>query len=131
MSQLTNLTLYHLDQYAEEHGHSVLRLPPYHCHFNAIEMVWSECKRFYDEEIIKTRSTVDDVLKIWNMAIKKVSAEHWKNYVAHTEKVINAAWETEKKIDVIDVEPVIINTNGDSDSDSSDFDSDNCEDENM
>jgi transposase len=77
--------VYRLDQYAEEHGHSVLRSPPYHCHFNAIEMVWSECKRFYDEEIIKTRSTVDDVLKIWNMAIKKVSAEHWKNYVAHTE----------------------------------------------
>jgi hypothetical protein len=65
------------------------------------------------------------------MAIKKVSAEHWKNYVAHTEKVISAAWETKKKIDVIDVEPMIINTNGDSDSDSSDFDSDNCEDENM
>jgi hypothetical protein len=31
--------IYHLDQYAEELGHSVLRLPPYHCHFNAIEMV--------------------------------------------------------------------------------------------
>ncbi|KAF2887904.1 hypothetical protein ILUMI_18268 [Ignelater luminosus] len=37
--------VYHLDEYDEQHGHCVLRLPPYHCHFNTIEIVWSKTKR--------------------------------------------------------------------------------------
>ena len=27
--------LYQLDHYAQEHGDCVVRLPPYHCHFNS------------------------------------------------------------------------------------------------
>ncbi|GLV40897.1 hypothetical protein CBL_08471 [Carabus blaptoides fortunei] len=30
---------------------NVLRLPPYHCQFNAIEEVWSQCKRYYDNHV--------------------------------------------------------------------------------
>jgi transposase len=36
---------YELDQVANERGHQVIRLPPYHCHFNPIELVWAQVKR--------------------------------------------------------------------------------------
>lgn len=36
---------YVIDHLASESGFTVLRLPPYHCEYNAIEQVWSELKR--------------------------------------------------------------------------------------
>ncbi|KAF2891219.1 hypothetical protein ILUMI_14955 [Ignelater luminosus] len=87
--------VYHLDEYDEQHGHCVLRLPPYHCHFNTIEMVWSETKRHYDANIKKTSSTATEVLNIWTQAIERVIVSHGKSYVQHTERVILSAWETE------------------------------------
>lgn len=112
--------LYHLDNYAQSWGHQVLRLAPYHCHFNAIEMVWSETKRKYDEEIKHTNSSPTEVLATWNKVIDSIPAEHWKNYVTHTEKVIENASQTESLLDVMDIEPLIINISEDS-TDNSEF----------
>ncbi|KAJ3648947.1 hypothetical protein Zmor_014697 [Zophobas morio] len=75
---------YHLDLYAQHHGHWVLRLSPYHCDFNAIEMAWSEVKRNYDK-IIPT-SSPNDVCATWQNVIDQVPAVHWNNYVKHTDK---------------------------------------------
>ena len=36
---------YAIDEMAAQHGHIVLRLPPYHCVLNPIEFVWSQLKR--------------------------------------------------------------------------------------
>ncbi|XP_026738274.1 uncharacterized protein LOC113501345 [Trichoplusia ni] len=33
---------YALDEIAKEKGHQVLRLPPYHCQYNAIELIWAQ-----------------------------------------------------------------------------------------
>lgn len=113
---------YHLDQYAEENGHIVLRLPPYHCQYNAIEMVWSQCKRFYDKIINKTKSSPEDVVNAWNISLQQVTAAQWKNYVIHTEKVIEEAWEVEKRVDSSDTLPLIIsNTSEDSETSDDDF----------
>ena len=71
--------LYHLDHYAQEHGHCVLRLPPYHCHFNTVEMAWSEYKRKSDKSIPGTNASPVDVLK------------SWENYIKHTERIIDSA----------------------------------------
>ena len=35
---------YTIDQLIRSHGHEVLRLPPYHPDFNAIELIWSQLK---------------------------------------------------------------------------------------
>ena len=39
-----------IDEMAHEQGHVILRLPPYHCHYNPIELVWSEAKRAFASE---------------------------------------------------------------------------------
>jgi transposase len=36
---------YVVDQMARQAGHTVLRLPPYHCELNAIELVWAQVKQ--------------------------------------------------------------------------------------
>lgn len=38
---------YILDEIAKEMGHTVIRLPPYHCHYNAIELIWAQVKGSY------------------------------------------------------------------------------------
>lgn len=35
---------YEIDNIAACHGHKVLRLPPYHCMFNPIELIWAQIK---------------------------------------------------------------------------------------
>jgi len=104
-----------VDEIIRNAGHEVLRLPPYHCQFNAIEMVWSQAKRLYDQYILKER----DVFKAWEMALDGVSQEQWKNYVSHTDKIIRAAWEKEKMIITLIQNPIIINVD-ESDDDFSD-----------
>ena len=37
---------YVIDEMAKAHGHEVVRLPPYHCELNPIEMAWSQVKQF-------------------------------------------------------------------------------------
>lgn len=39
---------YVLDEMAREKGHSVIRLPPYHCQYNAIELIWAQVKGKYN-----------------------------------------------------------------------------------
>ena len=36
---------YVIDEMAKTHGHEVLRLPPYHCHLNPIELAWGVLKQ--------------------------------------------------------------------------------------
>lgn len=62
-----------MDQLALQHGHRVLRLPPYHCQFNAIEMVWSDCKRYYDAKIVSINPVTSDTVKrLWTEALAQV-----------------------------------------------------------
>ena len=36
--------LYVIDEIAKEYRYRVIRLPPYHCHFNTIELIWAQIK---------------------------------------------------------------------------------------
>jgi transposase len=35
---------YKIDDMAKAMGHSVLRLPPYHCDLNPVELIWAQIK---------------------------------------------------------------------------------------
>ncbi|XP_031352088.1 uncharacterized protein LOC116177294 [Photinus pyralis] len=114
--------LFRLNELALQHGHRVLRLPPYHCEYNPIEMVWSECKRHYDARIGSIQPVTHRVvLSLWNEALHKVTPEKWKRYFDHTRGIINQAWEREQHIDTLDILPVIVNLD-ESDSDEDYYD---------
>ncbi|XP_055904959.1 uncharacterized protein LOC129940597 [Eupeodes corollae] len=42
----TRYETYVVDDMAQAAGHEVLRLPPYHCELNPIELVWAQVKGF-------------------------------------------------------------------------------------
>ena len=35
-----------IDNIAKKYGHEVIRLPPYHCDLNAIELIWADEKNY-------------------------------------------------------------------------------------
>ncbi|XP_046145252.1 uncharacterized protein LOC123988610 [Osmia bicornis bicornis] len=75
---------YVIDEYAKLHGHEVLRLPPYHCELNPIELAWASVKDY-----VRARNTtykLSDVQTLLHEAIENVSAESWQNFIRHTIK---------------------------------------------
>lgn len=101
-----------------------MRLPPYHCQYNSIEHVWSQCKRYYDNNIGRDGYGDDKTLAMWNEALEQVTVKQWENYVENAEKLILHDWDKYLKIDCTTNQlPVILNLGEDSESDD-DSDSD-------
>lgn len=77
--------IYKLDQLALESGHEVIRLPPYHCQYNPIELVWAQAK---NEVATKNRTfKIADVEVLLHEAISNVSQKNWEDCVKHAEKL--------------------------------------------
>ncbi|CAH1978972.1 unnamed protein product [Acanthoscelides obtectus] len=110
--------IYVIDELAEQHGHKVLRLPPYHCIFNPIELIWGIAKGYYNRHIGRDGNSEKDCLDMWNEALQTVTPDMWKNSVRHTEQEIFKWYERERIFDPPDIEPLIINFESDEDSDS-------------
>ncbi|XP_060845982.1 uncharacterized protein LOC132925616 [Rhopalosiphum padi] len=76
---------YLLDQIALEKNHEVIRLPPRHFQYNAIELIWAQVKR----QVAKNNNTFKmvDIERLTNEALDAVTKEDWENCVRHTEKL--------------------------------------------
>lgn len=90
---------YVVDELLRENGHEVLRLPPYHCHFNAIEMIWADSKTYYNTHIGETGYGDEKVIEMWNEALNKCTANIWQAKIEHTDKVIREQFEKEKIVE--------------------------------
>lgn len=74
-----------LDQIALEKSHEVIRLPLYHCQYNAIELIWAQVKR---QVATKNNTfTIADIERLTHEALEAVSKEDWENCVRHAEKL--------------------------------------------
>lgn len=104
---------YVVDTMALQYGHEVLRLPPYHCQYNPIEMVWGIAKNYYDRHIGRDGFGDENVLAMWKEALETVTAETWSKCVRKTERLIEENFSREI---LFDCDPLIINTNDSSDS---------------
>lgn len=112
---------YVVDSLAGKYGHEVLRLPPYHCEFNAIELVWGICKNYYDKHACQTTNE-ESILNLWSEALKQTGPETWSKCIDHVEQLIQDTFESEQVID--EIRPIIITSDSDSDN-SADSDIDN------
>ena len=77
-------TTFVIDELAKTHGHTLIRLPPYHCHYNPIELAWSNLKR-------KVRAHNKDfkseaVRKIIYESAESITVELWNKFCAHVMK---------------------------------------------
>jgi transposase len=72
---------YLIDRLAQEFGHEILRLPPYHCDLNPIELVWAHVKQY----VAKNNCTgqVNDVLNLAQMYMEAYPPETWAANIRH------------------------------------------------
>lgn len=103
-------------KYEFQYGHEVLRLPPYHCIFNPIELIWGLTKTYYNKHIGRDGYGTIKALEMWDEALNTITPEIWANSVRHTENKIKQWWEREILFDQNDIEPIIINLDDNSDS---------------
>ncbi|KAL4090213.1 hypothetical protein QTP88_025112 [Uroleucon formosanum] len=82
---------YMIDEYVKLQGKEVLRLPPYHCELNPIELALA----FVKKHVKMNNSTfkLADVHKLLHEGVEKCTPEMWKNFVHHTQKEEARFWE--------------------------------------
>jgi len=104
---------YELDNLALQMGHEVVRLPPYHCQYNPIEMVWAQVKG----EVAQKNTTfkIIDIKKLLEDAVRNVSIDDWKRCVNHAERLQEEDFIKEGLRDEI-MKQFIINLEDESDS---------------
>lgn len=82
---------YEIDEMAKSHGFKIIRLPPYHCHFNPIELIWAMVKNSIATENTKPPFSGNHVLELLRQSVERVTPQNWANCVKHAWKEIEAA----------------------------------------
>ncbi|XP_046677305.1 uncharacterized protein LOC124365374 [Homalodisca vitripennis] len=118
-------TKYEVDEIAKKHGHRVLRLPPYHCHFNPIELIWAQVKEYVARS--NRKFNITEKLQLTKEGLERVTESDWKKVVDHTKNIILDAWKNEGLMED-SVEQMVINIGNDSSSEE-DSDSDSSDNE--
>jgi len=82
--------VYVIDEILKSYGHTVLRLPPYHCDFNPIELIWADIKKF----IAKNNKNHDlqSVKQFIFTSFERVSQQLWQNCIKHSKKTEDQYW---------------------------------------
>lgn len=119
---------YVIDEYAKSKDIIVLRLPPYHCELNPIELAWASVKNYV--RMNNTTFKLKDVQELLVKGVEHVTPEMWTNFIGHVIKEEDKFWKIDHISDeLIDNDPekdeqhVMTVGTGDTDT-SSDSDSD-------
>lgn len=80
-----------IDEYVKSKDMVVLRLPPYHCELNAIELAWSSIKNHV--KMNNTTFKIEDVEKLLREGVERCTPEMWSDFVKTTEKVEERLWD--------------------------------------
>ena len=70
-----------VDEMAKAVGHEVVRLPPYHCELNPIELAWSQVK--HNIKKINKLFTLTAVKELTYGGIDQVGVMEWKKLIEH------------------------------------------------
>ncbi|XP_047541814.1 uncharacterized protein LOC125074529 [Vanessa atalanta] len=112
----TEYQSYVIDEMAKEVGVEVLRLPPYHCELNPIELVWADVKGYVARN--NTTFKMVDVKKLLQEALKNITPEKWKNCISHVKKEEIKLGGLDNNIDKT-IDSFIINVTGETSSEES------------
>lgn len=106
---------YVVDELAAVYGVTVLRLPPYHCELNPIELVWAQVKGY----VARNNKTfkMKDVGNLLRKGLEEVTPEKWKACIRHTIKVEEEMRQLNHTIDRV-VDTFVVNLNDDESSSS-------------
>lgn len=94
-----------VDEIAKQRGITVLRLPPYHCELNPIELIWAQVKG--DVARNNTTFKLSDVRALLNASLQKIEGENWRKAVDHAIKEEEKMWKLDNLVDQT-IEPLVI-----------------------
>ena len=90
---------YEIDKIAKDFGHCVIRLPPYHCEFNPIELIWAQVKDFVRKR--NTKFNIGHLLQVFQDGVNSITAERWRDACGKAEKTEKFYWERDQLTDRI------------------------------
>ena len=110
--------MHELDCLASTMGHEVVRLPPYHCQYNPIELIWAQVKN----DVAKRNNAfkIKDVRRLLLEALERVTIEDWSKCVNRCDRLQEEDFIKEGIRDEI-IQRIVINLQDDSDCSESDF----------
>ncbi|XP_046970607.1 uncharacterized protein LOC124537763 [Vanessa cardui] len=101
---------YTVDKLITDHGHEIVRLPPYNCDLNPIEYIWILVKqRVSDKNVEQLESKVEQLTL---EALQTITPADWKKELNHVKRLEEEYWRKDRLVD----ELFIINTGDDSES---------------
>ena len=106
---------YVIDEMAKTAGHEVVRIPPYHCELNPIELCWSQVKRYIKEH--NKEFTLTDANRLIYDGFNKVGTDEWKKNIKHVKNAEEYYWEADNLQEDMPIGEFTIRIDDDSDSD--------------
>ena len=83
-----------METIAKEYGHEILRLPPYHCELNPIELAWAAEKNYVAGE--NKDMSLDSVEKLFRKKREELREDFWRKCVEHVKKIEENYWESDR-----------------------------------
>ncbi|XP_049779793.1 uncharacterized protein LOC126176676 [Schistocerca cancellata] len=114
--------VFEINKILEAHGHTVLRLPPYNCDLNPIEMAWAKLKNFVRGRNILGDICMTKLLQLVKEGFETISQDDWSAYCLHVEKLEREYWVKDGVMEDI-IDAIVINLESDDDEDDDDDDS--------
>ena len=105
---------YLIDTIAKDAGHKVVRLSPYHCQYNPIELIWAQVKKNIAE---KNNYKLADLKTLVKQSLDEVKPVNWLNAVNHTDKLQEDDARLDLSVDHV-IDSFVINTEDTSDEES-------------
>lgn len=108
---------YEIDELALEYGHRVLRIPPYHCQYNAIELIWAQIKGYAARHNTSPPFSTKKMMTLLKEACGKVTRDDWAKVVEKTKNLIVEHFDRDIRIDSVIDNNIIIHVGEDDDED--------------
>ena len=82
-----------METVAKQYGHEILRLSPYHCELNPIELAWAAEKNYVAGE--NKDMSLDSVEKLFRKKREELPEDFWRKCVEHVKKIEENYWESD------------------------------------
>ncbi|XP_031342269.1 uncharacterized protein LOC116170184 [Photinus pyralis] len=115
VKNISHSKTYYVDELLKQHQHTVVRLPPYHCELNPIELIWSTMKRKVAMNNVGQSNS--NIVQLVKNACAEITQQEWEKHCIHVKHIAEQMWEadclTEEFIESVEF---VVNT-GSSDED--------------
>jgi transposase len=87
---------YNVDKIIRDSGQIPLRLPPYHCELNPIELIWAQLKELISKH--NFNNNTQEFKNLISEAFAKINDNFWRKCIRHTTKIESDFWISDKII---------------------------------